>query len=73
VSAVLTVSFLQPVRRFGINIARRGEADLESHGFVNPGGLQTSDQTLTLKPNAEVNAVLSRGLHTSECPVPYSV
>ena len=72
-SAVLIVSFLQPVQRFGINIARRGEANLESHVFVNPRGSQTSDQFLTIKSKAEVYAVLSRGLHTRECPATYSV
>jgi len=70
---IAVVRFLETFQRFGINIARRGEADLESHGFVNPGRSQTSDQFLTLKSKAEVYAVLSRGLHTRECPAPYSV
>jgi len=68
VSAVLVVRFLQPFQRFGIEVARRGEGDLESHGFVNPGRRQTSYRFLTLKPKAEINAVLGRGLNPCECP-----
>ena len=68
VSAVLVVRFLQPFQCFGIEVARRCEADLELHGFVNPGRRQTSYRFLTLKPKAEINAVLGRGLNPSECP-----
>src|SRR5262249_24869921 len=66
VSAVLVVRFLQPFQRFGIEVVRRGEADLESHGLVNPGRLQTADRFQTLKPKAEINAVLGRGLNPCE-------
>jgi len=68
VSEVLVVRFLQPFQCFGIEVARRCEADLELHGFVNPGGRQTSYRFLTLKPKAEINAVLGRGLNPCECP-----
>src|SRR5262249_60374961 len=65
-SAVLIVGSLQPIKRFGIHFIARGEADLESHGFVNLRGLQAAAGFLSVEAETEIHAVLRCGLHSRE-------
>src|SRR5262245_53796024 len=67
-SAVLIVGSLQPIQRFRIHFIARGETYMELHGLMNLRGLQASAGLLSIEPEAEVYAVLRRGLHPRESP-----
>src|SRR5262249_26346464 len=66
-SAVLVISLSQPTQDFGIHLVSRGKCNFKHHVLEKLRGSQAFSRLLAVKPQKNINAFFSCGLHARKC------